>query len=135
MSAEWVRAHCLSLPNTTEEIRWGDDLCFKIGGKLYAVMPLAPHPVKLSFKCTAGEFADLVERPGVIPAPYMARAQWVALEVFDALPRTEIKRLLSTSYELVFARLPKKAQAGLIMPGKPVAARNVKPAARRPRKG
>ncbi len=110
---EWLRAHCLSLPHTTEQMQWGDDLVFKIGGKMYAVTPLVPHPVKLSFKCTPEEFAELIERPGVIPAPYMARAQWVALESFDALPRSEIKRLVSKSYELVFAKLTKKAQAEL----------------------
>jgi predicted DNA-binding protein (MmcQ/YjbR family) len=99
-------------------MQWGDDLVFKVGGKMYAVMPLIPAPVRLSFKCTPEEFADLVERPGVIPAPYMARAQWVALESFEALPRAEIKRLLRQSYELVFAKLPKKTQADLAKPPK-----------------
>jgi len=113
MSLEWIRAHCLSLAHSTEQMQWGDDLVFKIGGKMYAVMPLVPAPVKLSFKCTVEEFSELVERPGIIPAPYMARAQWVALETFDAVPRSELKRLLSQSYELVLAKLPKKAQAEL----------------------
>ena len=113
MSLDWIRAHCLSLPHTTEQMQWGDDLVFKIGGKMYAVMPVVPAPVKMSFKCTPEEFAELRERPGIIPAPYMARAQWVALESFDALPRSEIKQLLSKSYELVLAKLPKKAQAKL----------------------
>jgi predicted DNA-binding protein (MmcQ/YjbR family) len=113
MSLDWIRAHCLALPHSTEQMQWGDDLVFKIGGKMYAVMPLVPAPVKLSFKCTPEEFTHLVEQPGIIPAPYMARAQWVALETFDALPRAELKRLLSRSYELVFAKLPKKAQAEL----------------------
>ena len=113
MSRDWIRAHCLSLPHSTEQMQWGDDLVFKIGGKMYAVMPLIPAPVKLSFKCTPEEFAQLVEQPGIIPAPYMARAQWVALENFDALPRAELKRLLSQSYELVIAKLTKKAQAEL----------------------
>lgn len=113
MSTDWIRSHCLSLPHTTEQMQWGDDLVFKIGGKLYAVMPLIPAPVKLSFRCTPEEFAELTECPGIIPAPYMARAQWVALETIDALPRAEIKRLLSKSYELVFAKLTRKAQAEL----------------------
>ena len=118
MNGEWVRKHCLSLPHTTEQILWGDDLVFKIGGKMYAVVVLpsqeAPqHKVVMSFKCTPEVFAELVERPGVIPAPYSARSHWVALEREDALPRTEIKALISRSYELVVARLPKKKQAEL----------------------
>jgi predicted DNA-binding protein (MmcQ/YjbR family) len=113
MSLDWIRAHCLSLPHSTEQMQWGDDLVFKIGGKLYALMPLIPAPVKLSFKCTPEDFAQLVEQPGIIPAPYMARAQWIALETFDALPRAELKRLLNQSYDLVFAKLPKKTQIEL----------------------
>ena len=118
MSIDWIRTHCLSLPHSTEQMQWGDDLVFKVGGKMYAVMPLVPAPVRLSFKCTPEEFAELVERPGVIPAPYMARAQWVALESYDALPRAEIKRLLRQSYDLVLAKLPKKTQAELARPPK-----------------
>jgi len=113
MNVDWVRAHCMALPHTTEEILWGDDLVFKIGGKMYAVVVLGAlhHKVVMSFKCTPEVFEELVERPGIIPAPYSARSHWVALQHEDALPRTEIKRLISRSYELVVAKLPKKKQA------------------------
>ena len=58
-------------------------------------------------------FAELVERPGVIPAPYLARASWVALEDSDALPTAELKQLVRQSYELVRERLPKKTKLEL----------------------
>ena len=116
MNVDWVRAHCLTLPHTTEQVLWGDDLVFKIGGKMYAVAVLAPAKVAMSFKCTPEVFAELVERPGIIPAPYSARSHWVALEREDALPRAEIKRRIRESYELVFAKLPKKKQAALARP-------------------
>ena len=119
MNVDWVRAHCLTLPQTTEEILWGDDLVFKIGGKMYAVVVLDPHhKVVMSFKCTPEVFAELVERPGIIPAPYSARSHWVALEREDALPRAEIKGLISRSYELVVGKMPRKKQAELAKPGK-----------------
>ena len=70
----------------------------------------------LSFKCSPEEFAELVERPGIIPAQYLARAQWIALEREDALPPAEVKRLLRQAYDLVRARLPKKVQAELGAP-------------------
>src|SRR3954468_5065865 len=117
MDVEWIRKHCMSLPHTTETVQWGYDLVFKVGGKMYAVTPLEPAPVCLSFKCTPEDFAELTERPGIIPAPYMARAQWVALEADDALTAAEIKRYLKRSYELVFAKLTKKLQAELGRPG------------------
>ena len=113
MNVDWVRRYCMSLPHTAETVQWGNDLVFKIGGKMYAVAPLEPAPVVLSFKCTAEDFAQLTERPGIIPAPYLARAQWVALQNEDALTAAELKPLLKRSYDLVFARLPKKTQAAL----------------------
>jgi predicted DNA-binding protein (MmcQ/YjbR family) len=111
MDAEWLRKVCLALPHTTEQIQWGYDLVFKVGGKMFAVAPLEPAPVCLSFKCSEESFAELTERPQIIPAPYMARAKWVALESPDAIARAELAELLRASYELVFAKLPKRIQA------------------------
>ena len=113
MDVEWIRRVCMAFPHATEQVLWGADLVFKIGGKMFAAAPLEPAPVCLSFKCTPEQFAELTERPGVIPAPYSARAHWVALQTEDALPRAEIKRLLRQSYDLVFAGLTKKMQAAL----------------------
>jgi predicted DNA-binding protein (MmcQ/YjbR family) len=113
MEIESVRKYCLSLPHTTEQVQWGSDLLFKIGGKMYAVLPLEPAPVWLSFKCTDEEFATLADQPGIIPAPYLARAKWVALETQQALRPGEIKRLLRQSYDLVLAKLPKRTRETL----------------------
>jgi predicted DNA-binding protein (MmcQ/YjbR family) len=113
MDVGWIRKYCVTLPHTTETVQWGNDLVFKIGGKMYAVTALDPAPVYLSFKCSPEKFAELTEREGIIPAPYLARAQWVALEHEGALPRAEIKRMLKQAYELVMAKLPRKTQAAL----------------------
>jgi predicted DNA-binding protein (MmcQ/YjbR family) len=94
-------------------VQWVKDLVFKIGGKMFAVAALEPGDHVFSFKCTPEKYAELIERPGIVPAPYMARAQWVAFEREDALPRTETKELLRQSYDLVFAKLTRKAQAEL----------------------
>ena len=59
------------------------------------------------------EFAELIEREGIIPAPYMARNHWVFLESLDVLTRAELKRLIKDSYGMVAAKLTKKAQAQL----------------------
>ena len=110
MEIEWVRRHCLSLPHSTESVQWGDHLVFKIGGKMYAVASLEPGGHWLSFKCSAETFAELTERDGVIPAPYLARAQWVALEMHATLRRAEVQALLRSAYDIVLSKLPKKAQ-------------------------
>jgi predicted DNA-binding protein (MmcQ/YjbR family) len=113
MDVEWLRKTCLAFPHATEQIQWGNDLVFKVAGKMFAVAPLEPAPVCLSFKCSDESFAELTERPKIIPAPYMARAKWIALESSDGIARAELLELLRTSYDLVFARLPKRVQAEL----------------------
>ena len=113
MSVDFIREVCLSLPNVTEEIQWEDHLLFKIGGKMFAITTLGPVGMRLSVKSTPEKFAELTEIPGVIPAPYMARNFWVALERWDALRRSEIEELVRESYALVLAKLPKKKQAEL----------------------
>jgi predicted DNA-binding protein (MmcQ/YjbR family) len=113
MNVDWLRELCLSFPGATEQIQWGSDLLFKVGGKMFAATPLEPAPVCLSFKASPENFAELTERPHIIPAPYLARAQWVALETRDAVPRDELAGLLRESYELVAAKLPKKIRESL----------------------
>lgn len=114
MDNESVRAYCMSFPHVTEEILWGADLVFKIGGKMFAVIGLdAGSDHRMSFKATPEKFAELIERNGIMPAPYVARYHWVALERFNALSEKELKSLLKTAYDLVFEKLPKKRKAGL----------------------
>jgi predicted DNA-binding protein (MmcQ/YjbR family) len=113
MDIDGIRKHCLSFPHTIEMVQWGADLVFKVDGKMFAVAPLEVAPVQLSFKCTPENFVELCERQGIIPAPYMARAQWVALETLSALSESELRELLAQSYHLVWERLPKKRREAL----------------------
>ena len=113
MDIDGIRNHCLSFPHTIEMVQWGADLVFKVDGKMFAVAPLEVAPVQLSFKCTPENFAELCERPGIIPAPYMARAQWLALVTLNAVSETELRELLAQSYQLVWERLPKKRREAL----------------------
>ena len=126
---DWVRELCLSFPHATEQVTWGADLTFRISGKIFAVAVLEPARVWLSFKCSAENFAELTEREGVIPAPYLARAQWVALERKEALRKEELAPLLREAYDLVFAKLSKKTQQAFESKQ-----RKSKPVRRKPRK-
>ena len=114
MDNESIRNFCLTLPHATEGIQWDNDLLFRIGGKMFAVIALDPTASnRLAFKCTPEKFEELIELDGIIPAPYMARNKWVSLQRFDALKDSEIKSLIENSYEMVFQKLPKKVQAQL----------------------
>ena len=114
VDAGWIRDLCSSFPAVTEHVIWGSDLTFKVAGKMFAHTVLEPAPVWLSFKTSPDNFFELTERPGIIPAPYLARAQWVALETKDALSSAELAVLLRDSYDIVVARLPKKTRNSLL---------------------
>jgi len=113
MNIDWIRDLCLSFPHTTEQIQWGDDLVFKVAGKIHAITVLKPAKVWLCFKVSPENFVELTERPGIVPAPYLARAKWVALETTDALSPIELAALLRESYDMVVAKLPKKTREEL----------------------
>lgn len=109
MTLDAIRNFCLSLPGATEGLQWGDNLLFRVAGKMFAIADLTPggstgYP--LSFKCTPERAAELLERPGTAPAPYLAKHHWIALESFDTLPRKELQEALAESYRLVVEKLP-----------------------------
>jgi predicted DNA-binding protein (MmcQ/YjbR family) len=127
MTVESIRRFCLSFPHATENLQWGDDLCFKVGGKIFSLLSLSSVPQRLMFKCTPKKFGELVEQEDIVPAPYVGRYKWVALERLDALPWTEVKDLIAQSYKMVAA----KARISKSNPARPKATKRQKPGKRR----
>jgi predicted DNA-binding protein (MmcQ/YjbR family) len=131
MTLQRIREICLALPGATEQIQWGNDLVFKVGGKMFCVactVPVAPPKVAMSFKCDDETFAALVEHDGVLPAPYLARAKWVALQQFDTLDASQLVPLITRAFEIVSAKLPKKRAAKKAKKAKPsTRAKSAKP--------
>ena len=111
MKLEEIRKYCLSFPHATETVQWGNDLVFKIAGKMFTVCDLEGS--KLSFKCTPDEFQELILIDGIRPADYVARYHWITIDKAGALRTSELKRLIKDSYEMVLEKLPKKVKAGL----------------------
>jgi predicted DNA-binding protein (MmcQ/YjbR family) len=107
MNIEQLRKFCLSFPGATEDIKWGADLCFSVGAKMFCVTS-ADSLSGMSFKCTPEKFAELIEREGIDPAAYVGRYKWVSVSDLDAVTPTELKDLIRTSYQLVFDKLPPK---------------------------
>ena len=106
---------CRSLPGTSEEILWDNDLVFKVGGKMFFVANASDDPAgRFSFKVDDGRFLELTDLPGVHPAPYLARARWVQIDPLSCkLSCDELAELVENSYKLIFARLTKKLQRSL----------------------
>lgn len=102
----------MSLPGATEDIKWGADLCFSVGAKMFVVTG-ADSMGGLSFKCTPEKFEELIEREGIDPAAYVGRYKWVHIDDLKAVTTTELKELVEKSYQLVFDKLPSKVKKSL----------------------
>jgi predicted DNA-binding protein (MmcQ/YjbR family) len=110
MNADTIREFCLAFPHqATEKLQWGDDLCFKVRGKIFVILGL-DNP-RLCFKCSPEIFSELIEREDVRPAPYVGRYNWVMLDRLDALRWGELQDLIRQSYAMVAAKAPKKKRA------------------------
>ena len=109
-----IRKLCMSFPGATETIQWGGERVFKVGGKMFAVISAARDADAMSFKASDESFRLLTELPGLMPAPYLARAQWVKIEPLTSLPEGDLAAYLRRAYEIVAGRLPKKTRDALL---------------------
>lgn len=104
--------YCRKLPGATEDVKWGNDLVFSVGGKMFAAFGLPDHE-PIGFKVDPVVFSLLVQRPGVVPAPYLAHHFWVNVKTREAMTSEELEELLWESYRLVAGKLSKKKRASL----------------------
>ena len=112
MNFDSFRKFCLSLPHATEDVQWGDDLLFRIAGKIFASYNLNPASGhRVAFKCTPERAAELLEIEGAERAPYVGRYGWISLRALDVLSSAELKQSLQSSYEMIAAKAPKKRVA------------------------
>lgn len=112
MDIEAIAAFCLSLPGAREDYKWGGVRVFSIAtNKMFAVMGLSGDD--MAFKVGSDLFLGYVDRPGIRPAPYLARAHWISMALPPPLSDSELTDLLTRSHQLVVARLPKRQQVAL----------------------
>lgn len=128
MDAERARAFLLTLPHVAETVQWGDNLVFwagdkVIGGKMFCLINLdADGRAPISFAAGPERFAELLEREGFTPAPYLARAFWVAAESWSVLRPAEWQAELRAAHALIFAKLPRRTRDILALPARQRAA-------------
>ena len=108
MNIEQLRKFCLAFPGGTEDIKWGNDLCFCVGAKMFCVTGVDSIAGGLSLKCIPEKFAELIERDGIDPAAYVARYHWIHINNLNAVTPDELKALIGKSYQLVFDKLPSR---------------------------
>ena len=103
---------CTSLKGTTKDVKWGNDLCYCVGKKMYCVTNLKGDAA-ISLKTSPEDFSILTERNGIIPASYAARYHWIMVNDLHALKPKEWKDYIQKSYDLVFEKLSKKIRTAI----------------------
>jgi predicted DNA-binding protein (MmcQ/YjbR family) len=122
MDVERIRAYLLTLPHAVETMQWGANLVFwvgdkAIGGKMFALINLdGDGKAVISYSAGPERYAELLETDGIIPAPYMARIHWVAVERWNVFRTPQWEQELQAAHALTFAKLPPKVRTTLAMP-------------------
>lgn len=104
----------MALPGAELSIKWGDDRCYTVGGKMFAATDRAI--TSLSLKVSDIAFEALTDTGRARPAPYAARFKWVMFDDLSGLDDAEVRDWLRTAHQLVAGKLPRKVRAGLGMP-------------------
>jgi predicted DNA-binding protein (MmcQ/YjbR family) len=119
LDVDWIRELCLSFPEATEDMPWGDDLCFKVRGRIFTGVVLSDGRFpRLTLKCAPETFHELIEIEGIAPAPYVGRYKWIQISKSNLLPADEIESLIRQSYDLVATKAPRKNAANKKKPAK-----------------
>ena len=126
MNAETARTFLLALPHVVETRQWGNNLVFwvadkAIGGKMFALINLDDPGPRLArsdfmFAASPERFHELLETEGVIPAPYLARAHWIAIETWSILRTSELEDLLRQAHAIVLSKLPLRVRKIFALP-------------------
>jgi predicted DNA-binding protein (MmcQ/YjbR family) len=118
VNLESLRKHAAGRAGATVDLTWGHNECFCVGGRMFTIFGIERGRARdVAFKVDGDRFLEMTDRPGIVPAPYLARAHWVLVEDAKALPDGEARALVERSHALVAAKLPRRmrdaAGAGL----------------------
>jgi predicted DNA-binding protein (MmcQ/YjbR family) len=114
MTPKQIDKFCASLPAATRTVQWEGVTVFKVGGKMFCLIAPPDHSIaRISFKCPAEHYEALSRSEGFRPAPYLARAKWVALDNPGVLTPAETKAYIRRAHAVIAAALPKKKRADL----------------------
>jgi predicted DNA-binding protein (MmcQ/YjbR family) len=115
MRPDELRDHCLAFPGSEETFPFGPQTSvFKVGGKMFALSPLAQAPLQVSLKCEPLLAQQLREaNPAVLPGYHLNKRHWNTVIVDGSLPEQTIKDMIEDSYDLVVSQLPESGRRAL----------------------
>lgn len=115
MTRDKVLDLCARLPGAVEDYPFGDDVAvFKVGGKMFALVPLAVERASVNLKCDPQWALELRARHrSVRPGHHQDKRHWNTVELDGTVDDAELEEMIGHSYELVVGRLPRAERARL----------------------
>jgi predicted DNA-binding protein (MmcQ/YjbR family) len=114
LDAAGLKALCARWPGVTDDIKWESNLVMSVCGKMFAMMPLDEGDgARLSFKVADERFLELTDRADIVPAPYLARAHWVAVNEPKRFNTETLQDFVRDAYGVVRGKLSRKLQTTL----------------------
>jgi predicted DNA-binding protein (MmcQ/YjbR family) len=116
MQTDTFREYCLNKPGATESTPFGEDnLVFKVGGKMFALLSLDHVPPQVNLKCDPDLALELRDRyEQVRPGYHMNKKHWNTVELGAGIPESELRKMIDHSYELVVSGLPRTTRSKLM---------------------
>ena len=109
MDIEEIRSYCLQKKGATESFPFDNEtLVFKVGDKMFLLLPLESNPTIFSAKAQPSWSEELREKYHQITGAYhMNKTHWNSVSC-DGIRSDLILELIDHSYDLVFSSLTRK---------------------------
>lgn len=113
---EKLRDMCLSLKGVTEDTPFDETtLCFRVGGKIFAITDIESRPLSINLKCNPEKAVEYREHYDFIkPGWHMNKTHWNTVIVESDIDETFLMELIEHSYDLIFSKLTKKQKSEII---------------------
>ncbi len=113
MTVSELREIALELKGVTEDIKWGDHLCFSVGGKMFLITSPDFIPSTSAFKVPAEQSDEIISNEGFSKHSHLGRHNWIHLDDINRLTKKEWEHFINQSYQLVADRLSNKLKKQL----------------------
>lgn len=115
MEIQEVLEYCAAKKGSEETFPFNEEtLVLKVGGKMYALIPLEKQPLQISLKADPEWSEELREQfPQITGAYHMNKTHWNTVVAQGIKPKL-IYEMIDHSYDLVFKSLTKKLQKEIL---------------------
>lgn len=112
---EEIHACCEALPHAEQTFPFGETVAvYKVGGKMFALVPMDAAQPNFSVKCDPEEAELLREQySAVTPGYHLNKRHWNTVVADGSIPEEELESFITASWKLVATSLTRKARQEL----------------------